>query len=270
MKRTILAGILVLTAGISALMAQAPAARPAGQPAGQAGAAPGAPQAAPPVTEQSLLQNMIRAQQSNNPDSVIKAAQELLTTFPNTQLKEAALSFEAAAYEDKRDNAASRTKWEEVLKINPKSIQANLKMGEIIGLGVKEKSLDRDDDVAQANKYVNAAFDIIKTAAKPNPTLTDAQWEEAKKAMEAEGHDALGMMNLNIKKYDVAIQEFQAAATADPQPTYQARLATAMDSAGKHDDAIALCDKILAQTDLHPAVKEFVTKLKTQATNAKK
>jgi tetratricopeptide (TPR) repeat protein len=269
MKRTLLTGILVLTAGISALMAQAPAARPAGQPAAQPAAAPGAPQAAP-VTENSLLQSMVRAQQANNPDATIKAAEQLLTTFPNTQLKEAALSFEAAAYEDKKDNAASRAKWEEVLKINPKSIQANLKMGEIIGLAVKDKSLDKDEDVAQANKYVSTAFEIIKTAAKPNPTLTDAQWEDAKKAMEAEGHDALGMMNLNIKKYDVAIQEFQAAATADPQPTYQARLATAMDSAGKHDDAIALCDKILAQPELHPAVKEYVTKLKTQATNAKK
>jgi tetratricopeptide (TPR) repeat protein len=263
MKRTLLAGLLVLTAGISALMAQTPA--PAGQPAAPAGAAQAAP-----VTEQSLLNAMITAQRSNNPDAMIKAAQDLLTTFPNTTLKEAALSFQAAAYEDKKDSVAARTKWEDVLKLNPKSIQANLKIGEIIGLGVKEKSLDRDADVAEANKYVNAAFELIKTAVKPNPTISDAQWEDAKKGMVAEGHDALGMMNLNIKKFDVAVTEFQAAADTDPQPTYQARLATALDSAGKHAEAIAICDKLLADPQLHPAIKDFATKLKTQAANAKK
>ncbi len=269
MKRTLLTGILALATGISALMAQAqpggqPAGQPAGQAAGQAGAAPGATQAQP-VTEQSLLQALGRSQ--GNPDAMIKAAEDLLTQFPNTQYKEAALTMEAAAYQAKKQNDAARAKWEEVLKIDPKSIQANLKIGEIIATGIKEKDLDRDEEVAQANKYLNSAFDLLKTSPKPNPSLADADWEEAKKEMNAEGHDALGMMNLNIKKYDAAIQEFQQASSIDPQPTYFARMATAMDSAGKYAEAIAECDKLLADPQLHPVVKDYVTKLKAQATN---
>ena len=264
MKRTLLTGILALAAGISASMAQAP---PAGQPAGQTGAAPATTQA-PAVTQQSLVQALSAAQSSGNPDAMIKAAENLLTQFPETPAKEAAITIEAAAYQMKRDNVAARAKWEDVLKIDPKSIEANLKIGEIIATGIKEKDLDKDDEVAQATKYLNAALDILKTGVKPNPQLPDATWEEIKKEMDAEAHDALGMMNLNIKKYDAAIQEFQVASTEDPEPTYSARLATALDQAGKHADAIALCDKILADPQLDPRVKDYATKLKTQATNA--
>jgi tetratricopeptide (TPR) repeat protein len=265
MKRTLLTGILGLATGISALMAQAPPAgqQPAGQPAGQTGA--GATQA-PPVTEQSLLNAMISAQRAGNADASIKAAEDLLTQFPNSQLKEAALSVEAEAYRMKKDNTAAQAKWEEVLKVDPKSIQANLKIGEIIATGIKEKDLSREEEVAQANKYINAAFELLKTAPKPNASLADADWEGYKKEMEAEGHDALGIMNLNIKKYDAAIQEFQQASASDPQPAYAARMAAAMDSAGKYADAIAACDKLLADPQLHPAIKDFVTKLKAQAT----
>ena len=119
MKRILLAGILILTAGISASMAQAPpAGRPAAPPAGQAGAAAGAPAQAP-VTEASLVQALGQSVQSG-PDAMIKAAEALITAFPNTQYREAALSVEAAAYGDKKDNDAARAKWEDVLKINPK------------------------------------------------------------------------------------------------------------------------------------------------------
>lgn len=266
MKRILLTGILGLATGLTAMMAQGQPAgqQPAGQPAGQA-AAPGAAQP-PAVTEQSLLNQMVAAQRSNDPDAMIKSAEDLLAKFPNTQLKEAALSMEAAAYRMKKDNASAQAKWEEVLKMDPKSIQANLTIGEIIATSVKEKDLTRDEEVAQANKYINAAFDAIKTSAKPNPSLPDAQWEQIKKEWEAEGHDALGIMNLNLKKYDVAAQEFGQAAAIDPQPTYSARQAAALEEGGKFAESIALCDKILADPQLIPQVKDFVTKLKAQAT----
>ena len=60
------------------------------------------------------------------------------------------------------------------------------------------------------------------------------------------------------------------AADVDPQPAYQVRLASALESGGKHDEAIAVCDKVLADPQLHPQIKQVATSIKSQATANKK
>jgi hypothetical protein len=48
------------------------------------------------------------------------------------------------------------------------------------------------------------------------------------------------------------------------------RLASAYESAGKHDEAIATVDKVLADPQLHPQIKQVATNIKNVATNNKK
>ena len=199
------------------------------------------------------------------------------STSPTAQSKEAAYALEASAYQNKNDNDSARLKWEEVLKLEPTNIEANLKIGEIIGGGIRQNDLDKDDKIAQTNKYLGAAAEQLQNGAKPNPRLTDEQWAALKKEMEAERHHALGMMYLNIagpapaatadddrkKKFsefvDKATQELQAAVAEDPtRSLYGARLAVAYVQSGKTADAIAQCDKILADPQIDPAIKNFV------------
>jgi len=286
MKRTLLTGILALATGFSALMAQAQPAKP---PAGQAAAPGAAPQgaAAQGPTQASLVQALGSAQQAGDDNAIIKAAEELLTRFPNSPAKEAAYALEAAAYQNKNDIDSARLKWEEVLKIDPKSPDANLKIGEIIAGGIKQHDLDKDEKIAEATKYLATAADLIQNGAKPNPNLTDEQWATLKKELDAERRHALGMMYLNIagqapaasadedtkKKFNdsvaKAIQELQTAVSEDPtRSLYGARLAVAYMQSGKFADAVAQCDKVLADPQIDPPVKTYVTNLKAQATKA--
>jgi tetratricopeptide (TPR) repeat protein len=272
MKRLILTGILALATGFTALMAQpqkkgdAPAqAAPPAQPAGQAKPTGPAPKSA---AEAQALQGLMAAQ--GNPDAVIKAGDDLLTKFADTDFKELALLTIANAYQQKGDNDKAQIYAERILEVNPKSFQAQLLIGELLAGRTRENDLDKEEKLAKAEKNLNAAIANVNAASKPNPQLTDAQWEEGKKYVAAQAHNGLGMVALVRKKYDVAINEFKTAAETDAQPAYMVRLASAYESAGKHDEAIATVDKVLADPQLHPQIKQVATNIKNVATNNKK
>src|SRR5436190_271749 len=122
MKRLILTGTLALAAGLT-LMAQ-----PAAQPAG-------------PAPKSKAEAEAMQAQ--GNPDATIKAADDLLTKFADTQFKEMALLVEANAYQAKNDNVKALIYAEQVVGVNPKSFQAELMIGEILAGQTRENDLDK-------------------------------------------------------------------------------------------------------------------------------
>jgi hypothetical protein len=81
MKRTLLSGVLVMAIGVSGLMAEMKVKSKAES-----------------VAVQALI-----ASETQGPDAIIKAAEELLTKFADTQFKEVALMAEATAYQQKGD-----------------------------------------------------------------------------------------------------------------------------------------------------------------------
>jgi tetratricopeptide (TPR) repeat protein len=268
MKRMILTGTLVLATGFTSLIAQGkkdnpPAQAPQGQQ-GQAQMIPGTKSAG----ESQALMALVQAQ--GNPDATIKAAEDLLTKYADTTFKETALLAEATAYQQKGDVDKAQIYGERVLEANPKNFQAELMLGEILASHTRENDLDKEEKLSKAEKYLHSAMDNVNTAAKPNPQITDAQWDEGKKFVTAQAHNDLGMVGLVRKKFDVAITEFKTAADTDPQPAYLVRLASAYESAGKHAEAIAVCDKVLADPQLHPQIKQVATNIKNAAAAAKK
>ncbi|HTS66327.1 MAG TPA: tetratricopeptide repeat protein [Candidatus Acidoferrales bacterium] len=254
MKRFILTGILAMAAGASALMAQ--------------NAAPKGP-APKSKAELEALQGLFQAQQQGNPDGVIKAADDLIAKFADTDFKDTVLYMEAEAYEQKHDNAKAQVYAEQALKANPKSYQANIMLAELVAQGTRENDLDKNEKLTQSAKYANDAIALSKDAPKPNPQITDAQWDEFKKSIVARAHNAFGMAALVNKKYDVAAAEFKTAAENDPQPAFLVREASALQSEGKNDEAIALCDKIAGDPQAHPQVKQVAQQIKAAAVKAK-
>lgn len=262
MKKSILAGVLIVTAGVAGLMAQAPA------PA--QGAAPAGPKQPTPKNqaEVTAIQALFAAQ--GNPDAIIKAADDLMTKFADTEFKELALYMQAEAYQQKKDPTKAQVVAEQALAINPKSYQASIMLAELITQQTRENDLDREEKLGKAEKYAKDAIANVKDAVKPNPQVSDAQWDEFKKGISARAHSAIGLGNLTRKKYDVAAAEFKTAADDDPQPAYLVREASALQSSGKNTEAAEICDKLLADPNLHPAIKQVATQIKTQATAAKK
>ena len=254
MKRTILTGILALAAGAAAVMAQA-----------QAPAAPKGP-APKSKAELEALQALFQAQ--GNPDAVIKGAEELLQKFADTDFKETALYMEADAYQQKRDFTKAQIYAEQALQVNPKSYQASIMLAELIAKSTRENDLDKEEKLTKSEKYAKDAMDFVKDAPKPNPQVTDQQWDEFKKGVVARAHDALGLGALVRKKFDVAAGEFKLAVENDPQPAFIVQEASALQSAGKNDEAIALCDKIIADPQGHPQIKQVAQQVRAAAVKA--
>jgi tetratricopeptide (TPR) repeat protein len=258
MKRTILTGILALATGLSCLMAQQPPPAKQGQGGGQ-GLIPGTKS----VAESQAVLALNQAQ--GNPDATIKAADDLLTKFADTSFKEIALYMEAISYQQKNDIEKATIYAEKVLEVSPKNFQATLMLGEMLATHTGQNDLDKEEKLTKADKYLNGTIENLKTAAKPNPQLPDAQWEDARKQLIAEAHNDLGLVALDRKKYDVAITEFKTAVDGDAQPAYSVRLASAYQLSGKNQEAVEICDKLLADPQLHPQIKKVAMDVKAAA-----
>jgi len=218
--------------------------------------------------ELAALQALVNARSS--PDATIKAAEDLLTKFADTDFKDMALFSEAGAYEQKRDIDKAQTYAERCLEANPKYFQASLMLAELLAQSTRENDLDKEEKLSKSEKYANDAIQTVQAAPKPNAQLTDAQWEEAKKDLIADAHNALGLSALVRKKYDVAVAEFKTAANgaAHPEPAYLVREASALQLSGKNDDAVAICDKIMADSQVFPQIRQVAQAIRATAIKA--
>ena len=212
---------------------------------------------------------MLKAAQSGDNDATIKAADDLISKYSDTVFKPAALDMEAAAYHRKGDDDHAAVYAEQALQADPKDYQAPLLIGETLVGHTRENDLDKDEKLGKAEKSLNLAIENTKAAAKPNPAITDEQWDGYKKGQIAEAQANLGKLFLLRKKFDEAASNLQLAADADPQPAYLVWLATAQLQSHKPDAAIATCDKLLAQPDLASVYKQAANGVRTDAMKAK-
>ena len=260
MKRFVLCGIMAL-AGAASLLAQQPA-----QPA-QA-----APAAKPPQPKSKGELEAIQAMfQTQDPDARIKAADNLILKYADTEFKDIALFFAAASYEQKGDSEKAIVYGERAVEANPRNYSALLLLARLVAQRTREHDLDREEKLTRVEGYVKSAEAVLKDAPKPNPALSDDQWAAARKDMLGQGHEALGMAALARKKYDVAIAEFKTAvdSASQPDPATMVRLGAAYNMDGKYDAAIIVLDKVLAIPDAHPAVKQFAQAERVRAIQAK-
>jgi tetratricopeptide (TPR) repeat protein len=205
-------------------------------------------------------------------DARIDAAQKCLVKYADTEFKAILLNMIAEAYRAKGDSDNVIVYSERVLnEVDKNNYQAMITLAETYAQRTREFDLDKEDKLAKVDKYANAAIEALKTAPKPNPQLTDDQWNGAKKDYTAQAHQALGMGAMVRKKYDVAIDEFKQAAEggSQPDPAASVRLATAYDAAGKYDDALVILDKLMAQADLNPTIRQFAQAERVRAMQGK-
>jgi len=234
MKRIILRGALALAVALPALLAQP---KPKSQ------------------EELDALKVMFAA---STPDARIAGAEDVLTKFRDSEFKAIALYVEAVSYDQKHDYEHTVVFGERTLEADPKSYQAMLLLAGTIAQHTKEFDLDRDEKLAQVDKYAKNSLELLKDAPKPNSALTDDQWTAAKKDFASQAHASMGVGDLVSKKYGAAQSEFKLAIdTADkPDPATIVRLGKAYSEDGKYDDAIAQFDKVMAMQDINVQVRQ--------------
>ncbi|HVO99710.1 MAG TPA: hypothetical protein VMT15_16675 [Bryobacteraceae bacterium] len=199
---------------------------------------------------------LIAIQGEKDPAAKIAKVDAFVKQFADTDFKTWAYTQAIHAAEQLNDSAKVIIYCDLTLESDPKSYDAMLSEAGELARTTRENDLDKDQKLAQAEKLVHQALEIIPTAPKPNPNLPDAQWEELKKEMLADGHRNLGMVAGVRKKYDVAIAELKEAVTipAQPDPTNYIRLATVYNDNKQPDEALAALAKVPSDPRLAPFI----------------
>ncbi len=254
MKKSILvAALIALVCGVFANAAQAPTAKQP-QPKSKG--------------EVEAIQAMFNAQ---DPDARIAAAENLITKYADTEFKGVALLLAAMSCQQKNDVEKMQIYAERTIEVDANNYNAMLMLASSIAQRAREHDLDREEKLGRAEKYGKKAIELIAAAAKPNPNITDEQWEAAKKDMTAQAHEALGMAQSARKKYDLAIAEFKLSVdgAATPDPGTFLRLGDALHQVGKYDEAIANFDKVMANANSPAQIKQFAQSLRVRSVQAR-
>jgi tetratricopeptide (TPR) repeat protein len=249
-SKIVLALALCATAAVPALLAQ---------------------QKPPQPKSQKEIQALQALQAAKTPDEQLKAIDNVLENFADTEYKVMLLQMGMQIAEQKNDFPATVTYAERTLEVEPKNIFALSTLALQIAAHTREFDLDKEEKLTKAEKYANAAIANVKDAPKIRPDLTDDQWNKVKADIAAQSHDTLGRIAVLRKKYDVAITEFQTAVNSGstPDSTSVVRLGDAYLQAGKVDDAIAAFDKALGMADAPTQVKQVAAARKAEALKKK-
>jgi tetratricopeptide (TPR) repeat protein len=203
-------------------------------------------------------------------DGRIKAADELITKFADTEFKAFALYTEADAYAQKGDSEKAIVYAEQTLVADPKNYQAQVLLAKMYAQSVKPTDLDKQEKLTKAAKYGNDALASIATAEKPNPQLTDAQWTEMKNDFMGQAHFALGVSAAYANKADEVTEHFNKVAELDADPVDLIRAGRVMLDLKKPAAAVPWFEKALAAKDLQPQVKQIAESDLARAKSAAK
>jgi tetratricopeptide (TPR) repeat protein len=201
-------------------------------------------------------------------DVKLQKIDDFLTAFADSDYKLALLDTAVGMAADKNDYPLTMAWGQRDLDANPNSYVAMLALASVTAANTREFDLDKDQKLTQADKWVNGALDLLKTAPRPYQ-FPEEKWPEAKKFYQASCYQTLGLIAMIRKKYDVAATEFQTAFDTLPEPNYLVRLGDANVKAGKYDTAIAAFDKVLAMPDLNPVIKRVTQNKKNDALRRK-
>lgn len=222
----------------------------------------------PTPDELKALQAIVN---SKTVETRVAAVDKFVQDFPKSDYRNFALTSAAEAYEAGGNIPKAILYYQQALEVNPKDYNSMLMLAAETARTTREFDLDKEEKLTKAEKYAKDGMALIPGAPKPNPQVTDAQWDAAKKDDTARGHEALGLIALARKKYDDAASEFKTATetAAEPQPATFIRMASAYTDAGKPDQAIPALDKVLAMTNLPDQYKKVAQAEKDRAEKSK-
>lgn len=218
--------------------------------------------------EVTVLQKMFSA---TDPDAKVAAAEDLLNNFADSDFKPYALLTEAEVYESKGDYPKTVVYAERTLEADPKQFIAMLILSRQYVAHVRDNDLDRDEKLTKGEKYAKDAVALIQTAVKPNPGLTDDQWNTEKKQATAEADAALATAAAARKKYTEAEDYYKQAIELSgvPVPALNVRLAATYNKDGKYDLALAELDKVKAMPNPGAAVAQVADQERAKAVQGK-
>jgi tetratricopeptide (TPR) repeat protein len=208
---------------------------------------------------------------SKTPDEQIKAIENVLTNFADTEFKTTLLLMAMQVETQKGDFTQTVNYAERLLEADPKNAFAMATLAGETARHTREFDLDKEEKLAKVDKWAKDAIEAAKTMPKVRTDVTDQQWEGARKDVQAQGYEALGMAASLRKKYDEAVADFKQANTvaATQDPATWLRMGQACMDAGKLDDANGAFDLAANAANASAQVKSIAAAKKAEVAKLK-
>jgi len=200
-----------------------------------------------------------------DPNARIKAADELITKFADTDFKAFALYLEADSYAQLGNSEKAIVYGEQTLEADPKNYQAQVLLAKMYAQTTKPTDLDKEEKLKKASKYANEALENLKTAEKPNPQLTDPQWTEMKNDFAGQAYLAIGVDAAFHNKMDDANAAFAKVAELDSDPVDLIRAGRTLIDLKKYAAAVQWLEKAAAAPGVNPQIKQIAESDKARA-----
>jgi len=216
------------------------------------------------VKSQKEAQAILAVQTAKDPDERIKAIENVLQNFADTEFKVPLLQMAVQTEQQKNDFAQVVFYADRLLKADPSNAFALVTLASETARHIRENDLDRDEQLAKVDKWAKQAIEAAKVMPKPRPDVPDADWEGARKDMEAEAFVALGMADNVRKDYNGAVDNYKLSLStgSTPNPATLVRLAQVYMETGKLDDANFTLDKAINMPNSPDQVKTIAQNLK--------
>ena len=208
----------------------------------------------PSPKSQKELDALQAWQAATDPDERIKAIENVLTNFADTEFKIYLLQDALQQEQRKGDFAQSGFLRRAVARSRSQErVRDGYSRWRNSSSYPRVRSRQRGE-TRQGGQVRQSRFGASKDMPKPRPDITDAQWEGAKKDLQAQAYEAMGQSAALRKKYDDAIADFKQAIAvqATPDPATWVRLGQAYEDAGKLDDATDAFDKAINTPNVNP------------------
>jgi tetratricopeptide (TPR) repeat protein len=204
-------------------------------------------------------------------DGRIAAANNLITKFADTEFKATAYYIAADSAMNKGDAEQAIVYAEKCLEADPKFYGAMLLISRSLAQRTREFDLDKEEKLSRSEKLAKEVMEMLKTAPKPRPDITDEQWEGFKKEFAGQAYEALAMSAMVRKNYEAAAENFKLAVDSSPQPdpATLVRLGNCYRMLKKYDEALAVLDRALADPNSAPQIKQAATQEKMSVNQAK-
>jgi hypothetical protein len=180
----------------------------------QQGAAPaGAPQKKE-IKDPAEYNAYVGAVQQTDPASKVSGLEAFLTQYPNSVMKEDALAYLMAAYQQTGNQAKMLETAQKVLQANPCNIRA-LALVAYTKQAAGVAGQNAQQNFTDAGQAAEKGLQCLQTTAKPADT-SDADWTKLKTQTTNIFNGAAGIAAFNAKDFAKAGQFLRPAVEADP------------------------------------------------------
>jgi tetratricopeptide (TPR) repeat protein len=174
------------------------------------------PSQAPQARSQEELDVYLEVVTEKDPQKTVKRVESFAVEYPNSELLGIAYQYQAQAYVQLNDFEGVVAAGEKALRAHPDNLNTLLILAPILAEHAP-RCPDQAKMLAQAEDYARRILVGAEQMQIPRKVPL-ASWEAEKARMQAQAHEALGVVAVQRGQPQASVSEFESAVRVSPNP----------------------------------------------------